>query len=137
MKKLICVLTLTMLVSGCACVPTRPFSPPSDWKTLADLIIADYRGDIIFIEQLNSSTCWAVLSPKTSSERAVEIAENIGYYIRTVLGKTPTVRVFVNGVHVAIARSSQGRYVGKLKIESWGTSTFKGEHRPKKTDKIK
>lgn len=101
-----------------------------DWKTIADNIIMDYKGKIISIEQLNSTTCWAVLSPRLSNYQAMEVAENIGYYIKNVIGKTPVVHVFVNGRHIAIARPSGKKYIGKVKIQDWNPSVFGGQHRP-------
>jgi len=90
-----------------------------NWRSLADDIIIDYRGKIAKIRQLNSSTCWAVLSPKLSAIRAIEVAENIGYYVKNVTGKTPTVRVFLNGKHIAMARPSGNKYKGKIDIQDW------------------
>ncbi len=105
-----------------------------DWKEVADNLVIDYRGKVVSIEQLNSSTCWAVLSPDLSVGEAVEVAENVGYYIRNstggIRGKRPSVHVFIGTKHVAVARPSGLNYVGKISMENWNPSDFKGEYRP-------
>ena len=105
-----------------------------DWKTLADNLVGDCQGKIISIEQLNSSTCWAVLSPMISNYQAVELAESIGYYIRNstggIRGQKPSVHVFVSGKHIAIARPYGMKYKGKLDIANWDPSAFGGKYRP-------
>lgn len=89
-----------------------------DWKTIADNLIAEYKGKILYIEKLNSKTCRAVLSPGLSDLEAVELAENIGHYIRnSTVGinmATPLVNVFINGKHVAVARPSGVDYIGEI-----------------------
>jgi hypothetical protein len=104
-----------------------------DWKKLADNIIKDYQGKIISIEKLNSTTCWAVLSPNLSNIQAVEIAENIGYYVRNspgiTHGITPSIRVFLRGKHVALARPSR-KYVGEIDLQDWNPTAFNGKYRP-------
>ncbi len=106
-----------------------------DWKKLAGDLKSAYSGKIKSIEQLNSTTCWAVLSGHLTNFNAVKIAENIGYYIRNatggVNGETPTVRVFKNGKHIAMARPAGMKYVGKVDLQDWGTEAFEGEYRPK------
>ncbi len=110
------------------------FATATEWKTLADNLIADYQGKIVSIEQLNSTTCWAVLASYISDNEAVELAENIGYYIRNVTGgaggEKPSIHVFVDDKHVAIARPSGIQYIGKLSIENWNPSAFEGKYRP-------
>ena len=105
-----------------------------DWKTLSSNLKIDYKGKIISIEQLNSSTCWAVLSSDLSNLECVKVAENIGYYIRNsnggIRGERPSVHVFKGGSHIAIARPSGMQYVGKLDIENWDPSAFGGKYRP-------
>ena len=126
MKKIIFFISMLIL-----------FSMPCyahDWKAMANDLVKDYQGKIISIEQLNSSTCWAVLSFRVSNLKAVEIAENIGYYIRNttggIKGEKPSVHVFVGGKRIAIARPSGTKYSGTLKIEDWGTAEFKGKYKP-------
>jgi len=125
-KKVLLIICLSLYIN----VPTFA----QDWKTVANNLIRDYRGKIISIEQLNSSTCWAVLAPWISNEQAVKIAENIGYYIRNstggIHGSTPSVHVFIRGKHIAVARPSRGKYIGKIEIEDWDPSVFKGQYRP-------
>lgn len=106
--------------------------PKIKWKTLANNLIKDYRGKIDSIEQLNSTTCWAVLS-RVSTLEAVQTAANIGDYIRNVSGKTPSVHAFLNGRHVAVARQGIGHrvYSGKLHIQDWHAFDFGGQYRPK------
>ena len=105
-----------------------------DWKKLSKNLIIDYKGKVISIEQLNSSTCWAVLSSNLSNLECVKIAENIGYYIRNstggVRGESPSVHVFKGGKHIALARPSGMKYVGKLDIDNWDPSAFDGKYRP-------
>ncbi|MEA3305601.1 MAG: hypothetical protein U9R52_02185 [Candidatus Omnitrophota bacterium] len=86
-----------------------------DRKKLSDDIIMNYKGKVISIERLNSATCWAVLSPELTNTQIVEIAENIGHYIRNATGEKLTVRVFVNGTHAALARPSGKKYIASLK----------------------
>lgn len=123
---LICFVFLFFIQISCAYA--------QDWKTLSKNLKIDYKGKIISIEQLNSSTCWAVLSSNLSNLECVKIAENIGYYIRNstggIRGKTPSVHVFRGGKHIAIARPSGIQYVGKLDIENWDPSAFNGKYRP-------
>ncbi|NOQ52485.1 MAG: hypothetical protein GQ578_09755, partial [Desulfuromonadaceae bacterium] len=94
-----------------------------DWKSVAATLKAAYRGKIISVEQLNNRTCWAVLSPSLSNKNCVKEAESIGFYIRNSTGGTrgerPSVHVFKSGKHVAVARPSDLKYVGKLSIEDW------------------
>ena len=105
-----------------------------DWKTLSNNLKIDYKGKIISIEQLNSSTCWAVLSSDLSNLECVKTAESIGYYIRNstggIRGKKPSVHVFKVGKHIAIARPSGMQYIGKLDIKNWDPSAFNGKYRP-------
>jgi len=110
--------------------PAKKNVPSQDWKGLAESMIIDYRGKIVSIEQLNSTTCWAVLSSQISNAQAVEIAERIGDYIRNVTDKKPTVHVFVGGRHIARARPSGRRYAGQLQIQNWDPSEFSGQYRP-------
>jgi len=101
-----------------------------DWKILANNLIRDYHGKIISVEQINSSTCWVVLSSDISNYQAVKEAENIGYYIRnvsaTMMGKkvwegvTPSVHVFKGRTHIAVAHPNLDHaYNGKLDIKNW------------------
>lgn len=108
-----------------------------DWKILADNLINEYHGKIISIEQLNPLICWAVLDPGLSNQQAVEIAENIGNYIRNSTGgfkgEKPTVHVFKCRKHIAVARpyGMYGLdYKGKLDIGTWDPSIFDGKYRP-------
>ncbi len=105
-----------------------------DWKTLSKNLMNDFKGKIISIEQLNSSTCWAVLSTYLSNLECVKLAENIGYYIRNstggIRGQKPSVHVFKGGKHIAIARPSGMQYRGELDIKNWGPSTFGGKYKP-------
>jgi len=114
--------------------PVKQKVETKDWKSLASNLIRDYKGKIQYIEQLNSMTCWAVLSPQISYPQALEISENIGYYIRNstggIDGETPIVHVFVDGKHIARAIPSGLKYIGELKIEDWNPFVFNGKYRP-------
>ena len=106
-----------------------------DWKTLSENIKLDFKDKIISIEQLNSSTGWAVLSSDLSNLECVKIAENIGYYIRNSTGgprsgKTPSIHVSKGGKHIAVARRYGMKYVGKLNLEDWDPSVYNGKYRP-------
>jgi len=105
-----------------------------DWKAISKNLISNYNGKIQSIEQLNSSTCWAVLSPSLNNLECVKTAENIGYYIRNVTGgirgKKPSVHVFKNNKHIAIARPSGLKYIGHLDIKIWNASSFRGKKKP-------
>lgn len=104
------------------------------WKMLADNIVKDFQGKIISIEQLNSTACWAVLSPVFTRIQSAALAEIIGSYIRNFSGSsqemTPSIHVFVRGQHIAVARLSDKSYVGKISIQHWDPSVFKGRCRP-------
>jgi len=101
-----------------------------DWKEIADSIIVDYQGKILSIEQLNGTTCWAILSSKISMFDAIGVSERIGDHIKNTTGRTPTVRVFINGRQVAMARPSGNRYAGQTKVETWNPMSFGGSERP-------
>lgn len=109
-----------------------------NWKALVNNIVGWYEGKIISIEQLNSTTCWVVIRPVRSMSRAVEIAENVGCFIRLHTGgfpiwkhgETPVVHVFMNGKHVAVAKARGTEYIGKVDLEDWDPSSFDGEYRP-------
>ena len=95
-----------------------------DWNQVAKNLIADYQGKNISIEKLNSSSCWAVLSPSLNPSECVKLAENIGYYIRNSTGgprsgQQPSVHVFQGTQHIAVARPSGMQYKGKLDIREW------------------
>jgi len=123
MKKYVALIVITIILFA-TCVHAV------DWKSLAEDIIIEYQGKIVSIEQLNSSTCWAMLSPRMLNNQAVKVAENIGYYVKNVTGETPSVHVFVNGKHIVIARPSGRKYIGQIKIENWNPSAFSGQYRP-------
>lgn len=110
------------------------FAKDINWGKLAERLIIDYKGKILSIEQLNSTTCWVILSSDLSNFQAVKIAENIGYYITNSTGgrrgETPDVHVFIGGKHISIARPSGFNYIGELKIENWDPSVFGGRYRP-------
>jgi len=125
------IIIVTILIFGILVIPQFVnVAYAENWKKLADDIVISYKGKIISIEQLNPTTCWAALSPKLTKTQAVEVAENIGHYVRNKTGKTPSVHVFVNDEHIAIARPSGKRYIGKIKIEHWDPSAFDGQYRP-------
>ena len=105
-----------------------------DWKGIAENLIRHYEGKVLSIEQLNESTCWAVLAPDFSEQEAARMARDIGYFIKNATGRTkgetPVVHVFVNKRQVAVARSTGRWYVGKIHIENWDPAFFKGKYRP-------
>ena len=105
-----------------------------NWTKIADNIIIDYRGKILSVEQLNSTTCWAILNPNITKNQAIKISENLGYYIRNstggIDGKTPSVHLFRNDKHIVIARSIGLKYKGEIKINNWSPSVFKGKYKP-------
>jgi len=105
-----------------------------DWKEIAENLIRHYEGKVLSIEQLNESTCWAVLAPDFSEQEAARMARDIGYFIKNATGRTkgetPVVHVFVNKRQVAVARSTGRWYVGKIYIENWDPAFFKGKYRP-------
>jgi hypothetical protein len=103
----------------------QPQPDKVDWITLKKKLVLDYQGKIQSIEHLDSATCWAALNPQISNQQAVEIAENIGYYIRNATGgmngQTVSVHVFIGTTHIAVARPSIGgtKFTGKLDIKEW------------------
>lgn len=105
-----------------------------NWKPLIDNIVRDFQGKIVSIELLDSTTCWAVLSPNLPRLQTIELAENIGSYIRRSTESThritPDVHVFLRGQHVAVARPSGKSYIGEISIQYWNPSAFKGQYRP-------
>lgn len=106
-----------------------------NWKLLARKIKSDYQDKIESIEQLNESTCWVVIRDGLSDTDAVSIAENVGHYVKNNTGgiyggDRPSVHVFRNGKHIAIARFYSSGYEGKIERENWDPSTFNGKHRP-------
>jgi hypothetical protein len=105
-----------------------------DWKGIAEDLIRHYEGKVLSIEQLNGSTCWAILGPDFSDQEAARMARDIGYFIKNATGRTkgetPVVHVFVNKRQVAIAMSTGRWYVGKIHIENWHPAFFKGKYRP-------
>jgi len=127
MKKVILAASVLFLL-------TSSFAFAQNWKVLAENLKADHRGKIIAIEQLNSTTVWAVLSSNLSNEECRKEAENIGFYVRNatggIRGEKPSVHVFKNGKHIATARPEGLNYVGKISIENWGPSSFGGKYRP-------
>jgi len=126
MKYLFCVLLI------CLSYATPTLS--QEWKAVADNLMADYRGKILSIEQLNHRTCWAVLSPTLSNQDCVEMAENIGFYIRNITGgirgERPSVHVFKSRKHIATARPDGLNYLSKLSIEDWSAIAFDGQYKP-------
>ena len=105
-----------------------------DWKVIAEDLMRHYQGKVLSIEQLNASTCWAVLAPDFSEQQAARIARDLGYFIKNATGRTkgetPVIHVFVNKRQVAVARSTGRWYVGKIYIENWDPAFFKGKYRP-------
>jgi hypothetical protein len=105
-----------------------------DWKVIAEDLVRHYEGKVLSIEQLNESTCWAVLAPDFSEQQAARMARDLGYFIKNATGRTkgetPVVHVFVDKRQVAVARSTGRWYVGKIHIENWDPAFFKGKYRP-------
>jgi hypothetical protein len=95
-----------------------------NWDNISAKLVAKFDGKIRSIEQLNSMTCWAVLSSDISNEEAARLAENIGNYIMRLTGGKkggkPPVHVFINGKHVAVAKPSGMDYTGKVSLQDWG-----------------
>jgi len=119
-KKTMGALVLLGLILGFSPVPSHAV----DWNQVAKNLITDYQGKIISIEKLNSSTCWAVVSPSLNPSECVKLAENIGYYIHNSTGgprsgQQPSVHVFQGTQHIAVARPSGMQYKGKLDIRDW------------------
>ena len=120
-KKTIWALVVLGLILGFSPVPSHAV----DWNQVAKNLMADYKGKIISIEKLNSSSCWIVVSPSLSTAECVKLAENIGYYIRNSTGgprsgQTPTVHVSQGTQQIAVARPTGGmQHKGKLNIKSW------------------
>jgi len=108
----------------------------TDWRQLANNLVSEYKGRIVSIEQLTSSTCWVVVLGSTTGAEALEIANSVGIYIRNVTGglkgDRPTVRVFRNDKHLAVAKPSFSNYFYDVEIDmkNWGTDSFKGKYRP-------
>ncbi len=113
---------------------TSSYAFAQNWKALASNLIADHQGKVVAVEQLNSSTVWAVLSSNLSNEECRKEAESIGFYVRNstggIRGEKPSVHVFKNGKHIAIARPEGMNYVGKIEIKNWDPSSFGGKYRP-------
>jgi hypothetical protein len=105
-----------------------------EWKVIAEELVRHYDGKVISIEQLNESTCWAVLTPDFTEQGAARMARDIGYFIKNATGRTkgetPIVHVFVNKRQVAVARSTGRWYVGQIHIENWDPAFYKGKYRP-------
>ena len=105
-----------------------------EWKVIAEDLLRHYEGKIFTVEQLNESTCWAVLTSDFTEQEAARMARDIGYFIKNATGRmkgeTPVVHVFVNKRQVAVARSTGRWYVGKIHIENWDPAFFKGKYRP-------
>jgi len=124
----------TIIATSVLILLTSSLAFAQDWKALAANLKADHQGKIIAVEQLNSSTVWAVLSSDLSNEECRKEAESIGYYVRNstggIRGEKPSVHVFKNGKHIAIARPEGMSYVGKIDIENWDPSSFGGQYRP-------
>lgn len=113
---------------------TSSYAFAQNWKALVSNLIADHQGKVVAVEQLNSSTVWAVLSSNLSNEECRKEAESIGFYVRNstggIRGEKPSVHVFKNGKHIAIARPEGMNYVGKIEIKNWDPSSFGGKYRP-------
>jgi hypothetical protein len=131
MKKVHAVSLVVML---CTVLASIQMALARDWKAIAENLIRHYDGKVLSIEQLNESTCWAVLTPDFSEQEAARMARDIGYFIKNATGRTkgetPVVHVFVDKRQVAIARSTGRWYVGKIHIENWDPAFFKGKYRP-------
>lgn len=127
MKKIIILISAFLF-----CTSSYAFA--QNWKALASNLIADHQGKVVAVEQLNSSTVWAVLSSNLSNEECRKEAESIGFYVRNstggIRGEKPSVHVFKNGKHIAIARPEGMNYVGKIEIKNWAPSSFGGKYRP-------
>ena len=108
----------------------------NNWKLIAENLVGGFEGKIVSIEQLTGSTCWVIVPDTTTNAEALEIANNVGIYIRNVTGglkgRRPTVRVFRDDKHLAVAKPSFSNYFFdvKLEIRNWGTNSFKGKYRP-------
>ena len=91
----------------------------TDWDNVSSSLIRSFEGKVISIEQIDSQTCHAVLSPNTSGSQAVKLAKDIGNFIRNYTGghsgERPVVYVKVKGKEIAVARPSRLKYTGKLK----------------------
>ncbi len=126
LKKII-LISMFLLLTG-------TFLFAQDWHLISSSLINDHRGKIIAIEQLNSRTVWAVLSPNLSNEECRKEAEAIGFYVRNstggIRGEKPSVHVFKGGKHIAVARPEGINYVGKIEIKNWDPSSFNGQYRP-------
>jgi hypothetical protein len=127
----------TILFAACLFLMPLPASNAGarDWKALADCLQCEYEGRILSIEQLNGDVCWAVLSPTLSEQQAATLARDIGYYIQNTTGgaakgEKPEVFVFIDKRQIAIARPCGRWYVGKIHIENWDPSFYKGKFRP-------
>jgi hypothetical protein len=94
--------------------PTFESSAPN-WRAISDKIMRDYQGKVICIE-------------------SIKLSEDIGHYIRNVTGgmkgKKPSVHVFRNGIHIAVAQPSGMDYLGKLEVRNWDPALYKGQYRP-------
>ena len=106
-----------------------------DWKALAHDLQAKYEDQILSIEQLNSDTCWVVLSPSLSQQDAARLARDIGYFIQNTTGgpargEKPEVHVFIDKRQIAVARPCGRWYVGTIHIQKLDPSFYKGKFRP-------
>ena len=108
----------------------------NNWRQIAKNIVRDYGGRIESIEQLTSSSCWVVVSPSISNSEAMEIANNVGVYVKLstggIKGDRPTVRVFRGNKHLAVAKPSFNNlfFDVELDMQNWGTNEYMGKYRP-------
>ncbi|MDO8281033.1 MAG: hypothetical protein Q7U10_00155 [Thermodesulfovibrionia bacterium] len=90
----------------------------TDWQSVSDALIRSFEGKIVSIKQIDSKECHAVLSPATSGDQAVKLAEDIGDFLNNYTGghsgEKPVVYVIVKDKEIAAARFSRMKYIGKL-----------------------
>jgi hypothetical protein len=72
-------------------------------KTINGLVL-EYRGKIVSIEKLDDTTCWAILNSNLSYSDCLQLSKDIGYYIINTTGYSPSVHVFRDRTHIAVAR---------------------------------
>lgn len=89
-------------------------------KLISGLIL-DYRGKVVSIDKLDSSTCWVQINPNLPQSSIISVCENLGYYLQNASGGKyrPSVHMFVGGTHIAVARPGSRGYSAELDVQRW------------------
>ncbi len=129
-----CILGLLLTVTPA--FAQKPDASGQDWKKIAGEVMEQFKGKIVSIEKLDLQSCWAMLTPETKDDQAVQLAQDIGTFIKKKMNNAKDlklmVRVFVNNKQVAIAVLEGDAYKGRLMSQpNLDPSVFKGFFNPK------